>query len=1016
MRKTRILRSKQRLKDKQTNPLRTIGIVMVSLTVLFACATTTVFAGALGTAGAVFNYFSRDLPDFTDLERLGQDADASFETTKIFAWGADEDGDGNRDLVLIYEIIDPLGGDRQWIPYSQIPDSVVNGTISIEDKTFWSNQGFDVEGIGRAFYEYVVKGGQIQGGSSITQQVVKNNIIEEERRVVGEEVDLNDYRRKVDELLLSRQISQVYTKEQIMEWYLNTNFYGNLAYGIEAAARVYFNKSASQLTIAESAMLAAIPQSPAFNPIDNPEQAKVRQQLVLASMFREGFIDRETLISAENEELEAQTSIEQRFDIISPHFAFYVRRQLERQFGREQVLRGGLQVYTSLDLTLQSQAECVARAHVARLSGETENLLPADELDRCEALEYLPDQWWNDVGVDRNVDNAAIVMIDPRTAEIKAMVGSLNYWDDSIDGNFNVAVDGLRQPGSSFKPFTYLRALMDGYTAASMYLDVETDFGTSYDGVAYVPQNYDRIFTGPMRMREAIANSFNVPAVEAMTDVGVDRVIRLAHKMGINTLEDPNDYGLSLTLGGGEVRLLDMTYAFSILANRGLMVGAEVPEDRQKLGFRSLDPVSILRVENNRGEVLYEYTERGTERIITEQQAFIMNNMMSDREARCPAFGCPNALELPNDRPAAAKTGTTNEWRDSWTIGYTPQMVTGVWVGNTSNVPMDEVPGSKGAAPIWNALMAWSLKDEPRIDWLAPVGVVQKEVCELNGLLPSEACPKITEYFVEGTEPTLIDNMYQTFRINAANGRLATVGTPDGQVYEKTYIVYPEQALDWARENNKELPPFEYDTVNSINVAVGNAAILEPQPFSFVRGQTLVTGNARHPDFSYFNLSYFATSRPGEVRAITQFSSDQRTNFALGMWDAGILVDGSYTLLLQVFNRDNVIVEETRSVVTVDNTAPFVDIAFPYPNQEFLTDDEFVVIQGQVGDEYAIDQVKFYVDNAGVPFAINTVPPFTEKWNIPGPGCHTFRIVAVDGAGNETRSDEVPVCFIQPDE
>jgi membrane carboxypeptidase/penicillin-binding protein len=732
-----------------------------------------------GTVAGVYDYFTSGLPDFSEVEKLGRDIDTTFETTKIFAWGDDNDGDGHRDPVLIYEIIDPLGGDREWLSLDEMPKAVIDATVAIEDKSFWTNQGYDLEGIGRAFYEYVLEGGQIQGGSSITQQLVKNTLIEEERRVVGEEVGYDDYRRKVEELLLAHRISQVYSKEQILEWYINTNFYGNLAYGIEAASRVYFDKPASQLNLAEAAMLAAIPQSPALNPIDNLEEAKERQELVLDSMFRENLIDRDTTVAAKVTPVEVSSGIEERFDIIAPHFADYVRKQLVELFGPQKVLRGGLRVYTTLDLTMQEQAECLAQAHVARLSGDAENELTEAELAACPALVHLALLRASDAGIDHKVSNAALVALDPRTAEIKAMVGSLDYWNEEIDGSFNVAVDGLRQPGSAFKPFTYLTALSQGYTAATMVLDVEADFGTDYNGVAYVPQNYDRRFHGPMRLREALGNSYNVPAVEVMSWVGVDKVIRTAHSLGITSLDQgPNQYGLPLTLGGGEVKLLDMVYAFSVLDNMGVMRGEPVSESEQRLGFRSLDPVAILRVEDKDGKNIYEYSQPQQREILTPQLAFLMNDMLSDREERCPAFGCPNALELPGNRPAAVKTGTTNNYLDAWTVGYTPQLVTGVWVGNSDNTEMENIPGSKGAAPIWQAFMSWALEDESIESWEQPLGLSRISVCDISGLVPTEYCPTVTEYFVEGTEPRVYDNMYQEFHINRDTGRLATLATP----------------------------------------------------------------------------------------------------------------------------------------------------------------------------------------------------------------------------------------------
>jgi len=575
-------------------------------------------AGAGGTA--VYAYFTRSLPDFTELEKLGQDVDTTFETTRIYAWG-DTNAAGERDLTLIYEIIDPLGGDRQWVPLENIPQELIDATVAIEDRTFWSNRGFDLIGIGRAFNEYVLQGGDIQGGSSITQQVVKNNLIEAERRIVGAEVDAADYQRKIEELLLAQRATQTYTKEQIMEWYLNTNFYGNLAYGIEAAARVYFDKTAGELTLAEAALLAAIPQSPALNPINNPQAAKERQELVLDAMVREGYISADIAAATKLLPVEVAGGIEERFDIIAPHFALYVQQQLEEMFGPEQVLGGGLRVYTTLDLTMQQQAECAARAHVNRLSGDIGSGLAADEAASCGAADFLPPLTGADVGVDHQVDNAAVVMLDPRTAEIKALVGSLDYWDESIDGSFNVAVDGLRQPGSSFKPFTYLTALSQGYTAATMVLDVETDFGTPTSGVPYVPQNYDRQFHGPMRLREALANSYNVPAVQVMSWVGVNRVIRTAHSMGITSLEQSADYGLALTLGGGEVTLLDMAYAFAVMDNMGVMVGRPRPAAAQRLGYRTLDPVAILRVEDSSGNVLYSYDQPQRREILPPQLA-----------------------------------------------------------------------------------------------------------------------------------------------------------------------------------------------------------------------------------------------------------------------------------------------------------------------------------------------------------------------------------------------------------
>lgn len=987
--------------------LRLFGLLLLIGGALIFFASVT----SVASAAAVYSYFTQDLPDFTEIERLGQDPETTFETTKIYAWGEDRDGDGNRELVLIYEVMDPLGGDRQWLKLEEIPPHLINATIAIEDKTFWTNRGFDAMGMGRAFYEYVLLGGQIQGGSSITQQLVKNNLIEPERRVVGETVTADDYRRKVEELLLANEVARLYTKEQILEWYLNTNFYGNLAYGIEAAAQVYFNKSASQLTLAEAAMLAAIPQSPSLNPIDNPDQAKIRQELVLDAMFREGYIGRDALTAARFTPLQLSPGIDQRFDIIAPHFALYVRKELEKRFGPQQVLRGGLRVYTTLDLTMQRQAECLARTHIARLSGQAGPELAADELANCPAQAFLPPLRAGDVGVDHDVTNSALVAIDPRTGEVKAMMGSLDYWNQAIDGHFNVAVDGLRQPGSAFKPFTYLTALSQGYTAATMLLDVETDFGTPYNGIAYVPRNYDRQFRGPVLARTALGSSYNVPAVQVTSWVGVDNVIRVARNMGITSLDQgPDRYGLSLTLGGGEVTLIDMTYAYGVMANMGVMIGQPVLETERRLGFRSLDPVAILRVEDRHGQLLYEYNQPQQREILTPQLAFLMNDILADRNARCGGFGCPNVMELPGNRPAAVKTGTTNDFRDGWTVGYTPQLATGVWVGNSDNSPMSNLPGSRGAAPIWRAFMAWALQDETLERWSPPAGIVERTVCDLSGLLPTPHCPRITEYFIEGTEPTTYDNIFQEFRINRETGRLATVYTPPELIETKVFRIYPEQAADWVRENEIEQPPAEFDTIYTPDAAGGNAAILWPRPFDFVTGQVEIRGNALSHDFAYYRLAYFAGLTPTTLHTIADFVGEQAEDDILGVWDATDL-NGLYTLLLTVVRHDGSF-DEVSLPVTVDNSPPQVQILFPLPNQTIFTSEEAVIVHAQATDDISIARVEFYVDNAQVPFAIQTVPPYTEKWPIRGPGCHNFRVKAIDAAGNETVSDPVRVCLV----
>ena len=983
--------------------LRIIGILLLILLFLNGSI-------ALGGASAVigaYAYFTRDLPEPEAIEA----ADENFETTKIY------DRTGQH---LLYEVIDPTGGDRTWVPLDQIPDTLICATVASEDRSFWENPGFNPRGIARAFWANI-RGQQIQGGSSITQQLIKNVVIEKERRYISAEgPSWKDYERKITEILLAYRITQKYSKEQILEWYLNTNFYGNLAYGIEAASRVYFGKSASELTLSEAATLAAIPQFPKMNPFDDPEAARKRQGLVLDAMVRQGCITREQAVAAKYEPWHLATLVE-RFDIQAPHFSIYVRKQLEEMFGPEMVYRGGLRVYTTLDLDLQEQAECVARAQIRRLSGEDDEAVVQEAIaNGCKAAQFLPPLYAAGVGRDHHVSNAAVVAIRPGTGEILAMVGSLDYWNQEIDGHFNVAVDGLRQPGSSFKPFTYVTLLAQGDNVAHMFLDVRKAFQQP-NGVPYVPENYDRKYHGPQRMRLALARSYNIPAVEALSLAGVDNVIRTAHKMGITTLDKGLDYyGLSLTLGGGEVHLIDMVYAFSVFANGGRMYGAPVPEDQRRPGYRELNPVAILRVEDRNGNVLYEYDQPESVDILSPQLAYLMNSMLSDKQARWAAMGRPNALELSNDRPAAAKTGTTNDFRDAWTIGYTPQLAVGVWVGNSDNSEMKNLPGSRGAAPIWHAVMDYALQDEEPIPFPRPDGLIEMPICSLSGKLPGPYCPTVNELFIPGTEPTEQCDIHQVFLVNRETGKLCTVYTPPELCEERVYEVYPPEAADWIaslpEDRRPPTPPTEYDTIYGPTRNDADVAIIYPTPYSYIRGTVPITGNAKGGDFNFYRVLFGQGLNPTEWIQIGPDHGNQVDHNILEFWHTAGL-DGLYSLRLSVVDHSSAL-RETTIQVTVDNISPTVQLTHPYDGDTYEAGyDEWVNVNAEV-DDYSIARVEFYEypgpkssePPPGLqPFSVRNVAPFNVNWPLGSVGVHTFYVVVVDEAGNSVTSERVTV-------
>jgi penicillin-binding protein 1C len=885
---------------------------------------------ALGTVFGVYSYYAKDLPDPRAIETEQED----FETTKVY----DRTGD-----ILLYEVFDPRLGDREYMTLDQIPQHCIDVTVALEDKTFWENPGYDPQGIARAFWQNL-QGQSIQGGSSITQQLIKNIIIDPEERI------RRSYARKIKEVILATEITRRYEKPQILEWYLNTNHYGNLAYGIQAAAQVYFQKPVSDLDLAECAMLAPIPQYPLLNPLDRPEEAKNRQKLALDSLVREGYITQEEADTAFAQVLDVKP-VQERFDILAPHFSIYVRKQLEEMLGPDLVYRGGLKVYTTLDLDLNNEAERIAREQVNKLMEE-----------------------------GHNASNACVVAIRPKTGEILALVGSIDYWNEEIDGNVNVCVaDPGRQPGSSFKPFTYATAFAQKtLTPATMVMDVRRSFPDP-PNPPYVPENYDRKYHGSVRLRQALARSYNIPAVWTLQQAGVRNVINTAHRLGITTLNG-DFYALALTLGGGEVKPIDMAYAFSVFANMGVMAGEPVPSDIQRPGHRTLDPVAILRVEDSAGNILWQYSQPETQQVLDPALAFLMADILSDNDSRAAAFGRESDLYF-EDRRVAAKTGTTNDFRDNWTIGFTPQVAVAVWVGNNDNEAMKDVTGLSGAAPIWHDVMAYYLRDKPAEWYLRPSGLLDVRVDATSGLLPTEQSPAtVVEMFLDGSEPKVYDTVHQVFRINRENGKLATVYTPPELVEERVYEIYPPEAADWARDNDLPQPPDEYDDAYGPPVASGPVAIMHPTPYQYVSGGLVISGNVMIDNFALYRLEYGQGLNPTSWTQLGGDHTSQVERGPLEFWDTAGVPEGLYTLQLSAVRNDQSF-EQAAVQVTVDNTPPGVSLLNPADGKAYkMEDDEWVNVQVDAVDNVSMDRVEFYLD--GYKFEEATVAPYNARWTI----------------------------------
>ncbi len=630
--------------------------------------------GFLIVAG-VFIFFMKDLPDPAKINKRTIN-----ESTKIY------DRTGQH---LLYEIHGEEN--RTLISIDQVPDIVKYATIALEDQDFYNHNGVDFRGIIRAAIKDVLQRKIAQGGSTITQQFVKNSILTSEKRVS----------RKVKEIVLALEIEQKFSKEEILQMYLNEIPYGSNAYGIEAASQTFFGKHASELTLGQSVLLASLPNAPTFySPFgSNTDRLVVRWKSALSKMANLGYITEEQAKNVAEEDILDQIQLV-KDDIRAPHFVMHVKEQLVEEFGEDEMEKIGMSVYTTLDWNYQQIAEEVLREKV------------------------------DEIGEQYGFSNAALVALNPQNGQILAMVGSKDYFNKEIDGNVNVATR-FRQPGSSFKPYVYAQALEMGYTRKSITFDVETNFNTNDDEEDdYVPRNYLGNFNGPVQLEDALATSLNIPAVKFLYLVGPKKAVNFAKSMGIEGLNEPDKYGLSLVLGGGEVKLLNHVGAFGVFANEG----------------KKQEKTAILRIEDSKGEIIREFQKQEGKQIIKRETALEITDILSDNKLRAPLFGTNNLLNIPGHQ-VAAKTGTTNEYRDGWLLGATPSLAIGVWTGNNDNTAMKEgSSGSSTAGPIWNAFMKRALENKQAEKFNGPEEFEKIGIDILDGELEVKQELKVCEY------------------------------------------------------------------------------------------------------------------------------------------------------------------------------------------------------------------------------------------------------------------------------
>lgn len=656
-------RLKLRWRRFQRLPLRNkvlvVSLVVILILFVIAVITTVVFANTLSSKARIMN---RGNTGVTLLDRDNQ---------------------------VFYQFY--AARSNTHVPLSKIAPIAQKALISAEDKDFYKHPGFSVQGIASAIWQNIKPGGLDSGGSTITQQLVKNALLSQDRSII----------RKYQELILSIEIERRYNKDEILEMYLNSVYFGEGVFGIEDAAQTYFGKSAQDLNLAEASMLAGIVPAPSiYSPVSgDADKAKQRQTYVLGRMKTDGIISTDEQTAAANTAL-SYAPKKAASEAKAPHFAEMVRLELIDKYGEEQVARSGYKVRTTLSMGYQDKAQAALGTQIDRLAAS-------------------------------NVSNGSVVIEDPRTGEILSVVGSRD-WSNEQFGKVNIATSS-RQPGSSFKPIVYATGIEEKtLSAATILHDKKTDFGGGY-----APNNYDLRFRGDVTVRRALANSLNVPAVEALAKVGISDTIEQAEALGITTLtESPEVYGLPLALGSGQAKLIEMANAYAAFANLG-----KKPEQRL-----------ILSIDDKYGERVFA-SETKTTNAISDQTAYIISSILSDNSARSEVFG--GSLTLNGGRVAAVKTGTTEDYRDAWTIGYTPSLVIAVWIGNNDNSAMSRVAGASGSAPIWRSLMNQLLADTPKETFTQPTGLFERHICFGGGALSdSKASNTYTEYFRSGTLPT----------------------------------------------------------------------------------------------------------------------------------------------------------------------------------------------------------------------------------------------------------------------
>ena len=850
----------------------------------------------------------------------------------------------------------------------ELPESIVLAAISSTEPNFWQNPGISLESL------------QEHDRPTIAQMITRDFLLDQSSTSGG---------KQFQEWLLAAQLINTYGHEQILEWYLNSAYFGNFAFGVDAAARIYFGKSATDLNLAEAASLMAAANNPSINPMDAPLASSEEKSRILSRMYEQKLITRSQLESA----LERKLIINSARDFpinVEPAFTTRVIDQLSHYIPEEQIFRGGLDIITTLDFDLQNQVDCSVDFQFERVSPQTSSTEERSSFDGCEMARLLPaiSSTYDD---NQELSIAADVLVmDPKQGQVLAFVS--NSKEDTNQGEF-----ATHTPGTILSPFIYLTAFTRGLNPATLLWDIPANIPSL---ISDIDQEIDQ-FQGPVDIRTSMSNDYLVPALQVLAQMDPAHVWQTARRMGLNDLPvTSGKESYELLIEGGEIDLIELSQAYGVLANQGVLAGMYEDESKSEQPNSPIDPQFILGVLDPSGNILLDCRDQITDcyttkrPIVSQELAYLVTDVLSDETARWPSLGHPNPLEI--GRPAAVKIGSTRDKAGSWTIGYTPDLLVGVWAGIEGRSP-STLASSDLAAGLWHAIIQHASKEFPAEKFPIPGNIVEIAVCSPSGMLPTMDCPQVkNEIFLSGNEPSQSDNLYRTYQVNSETGRLATIFTPPALIEDTIFLDFPAEAEEWALEAGLPKIPADYDVLDIATNQKSESGITSPPMFGTIKGHVKIIGSAAGDGFESYQLQIGSGLNPDSWYQVGDVETKPVVNGLLGEWDTSGL-NGLYVIQMLVSYQDDEVISSIVQV-TVDNDAP--EISLRYPENEAKIDSSgtgSIMLLADVSDNLGVKAVEFYVDGD----LISTLesPPFAVPWQLEV-GDHIIRIRAYDHAGN----------------